>query len=104
GEGTAQLGIVLAGCLLNVGAGCEWSRFPGGDGVRGARIGEEEDAELETRFFGGQSRIGKFALALLQLQLCLYHIGMGGFALLFTLVGKRRKVSSLRVGLLCDSQ
>ena len=66
-EGAAEVGIVAGGGGLDGGlvgerGGLVWL----GEGVGRARIGKEEDAEVEASFFGGEGSVLEFALALLE--------------------------------------
>ena len=105
GQRAPQLGIVLAGGLLDIGArGQRRDRIRRGQRIGGARIGKQQHAQFEPRFFGGQPRVGKFPLALLLLKLRLHHVGVGGLALLFALAGQRGKVGGFGAGALGNRQ
>jgi len=59
-----------------------------GQRIGRARIGEEQDAEVEASFFGGESRVVELALALLGGEIGFDDVGVGDFASILQLVGE----------------
>ena len=65
-----------------------------------ARIGKEQHSEFKACSFGRYFRVLEFALALLLLQLRLYHVSMSGLAGLLALAGQLGEIHRLLMGAL----
>ena len=88
-EGAAQVGVIASGGGFDGGLVRERGELARlGEGVERARVGEEQDAEVEASFFCGEGRVVELALALLGGKVGFDDVGVGDFAAILKLVGE----------------